>query len=259
MSLLTPSPVLCPLICHNGGVCVRPDRCLCPPDFAGKFCQLHSSGARPPAPAMPGLTRSVYTMPVANHRDDEHGECGLTPVSTVSPPSIHASILPPSPEPYPPHLLATCKNPSARGAPPVGVASMVSVHVEHPQEASVVVHQVERVSGPWEESNAVAAARAEAAAPYTVLAQSAPREDGYSDASGFGYCFRELRGSQVRDGGRVGGRWQGRGPPPGGAFTQHFPAVCVPAAGAAHPGRVLQRGRPSLGRPRLSTVLGALG
>ncbi|XP_060041921.1 latent-transforming growth factor beta-binding protein 4 isoform X2 [Erinaceus europaeus] len=140
---------LCPLICHNGGVCVRPDRCLCPPDFAGKFCQLHSSGARPPAPAMPGLTRSVYTMPVANHRDDEHG-----------------------------------------------VASMVSVHVEHPQEASVVVHQVERVSGPWEESNAMAAARAEAAAPYTVLAQSAPREDGYSDASGFGYCFRELRGSQ---------------------------------------------------------------
>lgn len=68
------SPVLCPLICHNGGVCVKPDRCLCPPDFAGKFCQLHSSGARPPAPAMPGLTRSVYTMPLANHRDDEHGE-----------------------------------------------------------------------------------------------------------------------------------------------------------------------------------------
>lgn len=65
------------MICHNGGVCVKPDRCLCPPDFAGKFCQLHSSGARPPAPAMPGLTRSVYTMPLANHRDDEHGEENL--------------------------------------------------------------------------------------------------------------------------------------------------------------------------------------
>ncbi|KAB0396463.1 hypothetical protein E2I00_012107 [Balaenoptera physalus] len=96
--------VLCPLICHNGGVCVKPDRCLCPPDFAGKFCQLHSSGARPPAPAMPGFTRSVYTMPLANHRDDEHGE--------------------------------------------------------------------ESAAG------------------------SAPREDGYSDASGFGYCFRELRGGE---------------------------------------------------------------
>ncbi|XP_055993011.1 latent-transforming growth factor beta-binding protein 4 isoform X2 [Sorex fumeus] len=141
------APVLCPLICHNGGVCLRTDRCLCPPDFAGKFCQLHSSGARPPAPSTPGHTRSVYTMPLANHRDDEHG-----------------------------------------------VASMVSVHVEHPQEASVVVHQVERVSGTWDEAKAEAAARAEAAAPYTVLAQSAPREDGYSDASGFGYCFRELRG-----------------------------------------------------------------
>lgn len=74
LSVFVLLPVLCPLICHNGGVCVKPDRCLCPPDFAGKFCQLHSSGARPPAPAIPGLTRSVYTMPLANHRDDEHGE-----------------------------------------------------------------------------------------------------------------------------------------------------------------------------------------
>ena len=75
------------MICHNGGVCVKPDRCLCPPDFAGKFCQLHSSGARPPAPAMPGLTRSVYTMPLANHRDDEHGEESAAGVP--SDPSFH--------------------------------------------------------------------------------------------------------------------------------------------------------------------------
>lgn len=72
LSVLALPPVLCPLICHNGGVCMKPDRCLCPPGFAGKFCQLQSSGAQP-APAMPGLTRSVYTMPLANHRDDEHG------------------------------------------------------------------------------------------------------------------------------------------------------------------------------------------
>lgn len=86
LRVLVFSPVLCPLICHNGGVCVKPDRCLCPPDFAGKFCQLHSSGARPPAPAMPGLTRSVYTMPLANHRDDEHGEGSPpTPLSITSP------------------------------------------------------------------------------------------------------------------------------------------------------------------------------
>lgn len=66
---------------------MKPDRCLCPPDFAGKFCQLHSSGARPPAPAMPGLTRSVYTMPLANHRDDEHGEENEARVPSA--PSVH--------------------------------------------------------------------------------------------------------------------------------------------------------------------------
>lgn len=33
---------------------------------------------------MPGLTRSVYTMPLANHRDDEHGE-----ESAAGAPSYH--------------------------------------------------------------------------------------------------------------------------------------------------------------------------
>lgn len=79
----------------------------------------------------------------------------------------------------------------------------------------MVVHQVERVSGPWEVADAEAVARAEAAvraeaaAPYTVLAQNAPREDSYSDASGFGYCFRELRGGEVR-----GSWWGGPAPVP---------------------------------------------
>lgn len=126
----------------------------------------------------------------------------------------------------------------------------------------MVVHQVERVSGPWEVADAEAvarveaAARAEAAAPYTVLAQNAQREDTYSDASGFGYCFQELRGSEVR-----GGRWGGARsvPPRGGALTQHFPTVCVPAARAPDAGGLLQRGWRSLGRSRLSVVLGTPG
>lgn len=39
---LTPTPlaVLCPLLCKNGGVCLQSDRCLCPPTFTGKFCQI---------------------------------------------------------------------------------------------------------------------------------------------------------------------------------------------------------------------------
>lgn len=95
LSVLALPLVLCPLICHNGGVCVKPDRCLCPPDFAGKFCQLHSSGARPPAPAMPGFTRSVYTMPLANHRDDEHGEESAAGVPSA--PSVHHLAVPLTP------------------------------------------------------------------------------------------------------------------------------------------------------------------
>uniref|UniRef100_A0A3B5B1L6 Latent-transforming growth factor beta-binding protein 4-like n=1 Tax=Stegastes partitus TaxID=144197 RepID=A0A3B5B1L6_9TELE len=32
--------VVCPLLCKNGGVCLQQDRCLCPPNFTGKFCHI---------------------------------------------------------------------------------------------------------------------------------------------------------------------------------------------------------------------------
>lgn len=32
--------VLCPLLCKNGGICIQKDRCLCPANFTGKFCQI---------------------------------------------------------------------------------------------------------------------------------------------------------------------------------------------------------------------------
>uniref|UniRef100_A0A3Q2CWD9 Latent-transforming growth factor beta-binding protein 1-like n=1 Tax=Cyprinodon variegatus TaxID=28743 RepID=A0A3Q2CWD9_CYPVA len=31
---------LCPLLCKNGGLCLQKDRCLCPANFTGKFCQI---------------------------------------------------------------------------------------------------------------------------------------------------------------------------------------------------------------------------
>uniref|UniRef100_A0A8V5GQH2 Uncharacterized protein n=1 Tax=Melopsittacus undulatus TaxID=13146 RepID=A0A8V5GQH2_MELUD len=75
-----PPAVLCPLLCQNGGVCARPDSCLCPPHFTGRFCHL-------PHPLTP-------------------------PIAPIDPP-----------------------------------LSMVSVHVQHPPEASVTIHHVERVRG----------------------------------------------------------------------------------------------------------------
>ncbi|XP_070620461.1 latent-transforming growth factor beta-binding protein 4 isoform X4 [Erythrolamprus reginae] len=154
---------LCPLICQNGGVCLKKDKCLCPHNWTGKFCHIPAfpSLSQGHGPARPGTEgdqaenrrqQSVHTLPIANHRYERDG-----------------------------------------------MASLVNVHVEHPPEASVTIHQVERVSeellpsGP----NAASASRA---APSGVLAQSSRRDPagGYEESSGFGYCFQQLRGQECR-------------------------------------------------------------
>ncbi|XP_061453694.1 latent-transforming growth factor beta-binding protein 4 isoform X3 [Rhineura floridana] len=152
--------VLCPLICQNGGVCLKKDKCLCPPNWTGKFCHLpallRSHGQTPtrrgtdsqPERAAQPVAKSVYTLPIANHREERDG-----------------------------------------------VVSMVNVHVEHPPEASVAIHQVERVSEEvLGDTNALPLSRT---ALYSILAQSSPRDPGgYSESAGFGYCFRQLRGGE---------------------------------------------------------------
>ncbi|KAL8220042.1 UNVERIFIED_CONTAM: hypothetical protein K2H54_037941, partial [Gekko kuhli] len=156
---------LCPLICQNGGVCLKKDKCLCPPNWTGKFCHIpalpHSQnqaptrrGADEASASERGAqraTKSMYTLPIANHRQERDG-----------------------------------------------VASMANVHVEHPPEASVTIHQVERVKDeelPPGDTNALPFSRP---ALYSVLAQSSSRDPagGYSEDSGFGYCFRHLRGRE---------------------------------------------------------------
>uniref|UniRef100_A0A3B5B9M9 Latent-transforming growth factor beta-binding protein 1 n=1 Tax=Stegastes partitus TaxID=144197 RepID=A0A3B5B9M9_9TELE len=39
-ALQTITSFVCPLLCKNGGVCLQQDRCLCPPNFTGKFCHI---------------------------------------------------------------------------------------------------------------------------------------------------------------------------------------------------------------------------
>uniref|UniRef100_A0A8C8SY70 Latent-transforming growth factor beta-binding protein 1 n=1 Tax=Pelusios castaneus TaxID=367368 RepID=A0A8C8SY70_9SAUR len=155
-----PRPVLCPLLCQNGGVCIRKDQCLCPPGFTGKFCHIPAARTLPEAlgPKQNGdglegpqpLTKSVYTLPLANHQQERDG-----------------------------------------------ALSMVSVHVRHPPNASVTIHQVERVSDPGalggDPANALPPARS---ALYSVLAQSSPRVNGYSESAGYGYCFQQLHAGE---------------------------------------------------------------
>lgn len=81
--LLSPPAVLCPLLCKNGGVCLQTDRCLCPPTFTGKFCQIPVPAAAPPSstneiikPALLStmaanqeLTQSEFLMPLRHSQE----------------------------------------------------------------------------------------------------------------------------------------------------------------------------------------------
>uniref|UniRef100_A0AAZ3Q122 Latent transforming growth factor beta binding protein 2 n=1 Tax=Oncorhynchus tshawytscha TaxID=74940 RepID=A0AAZ3Q122_ONCTS len=106
--------VFCQIPCLNGGRCIGRDQCWCPTNSTGKFCHLPA-----PPPARPTLSRkdgslaghnssshSMYTLPLSNQQD-----CAVRSVSC--PASLHPS--------------------------------MVNVHIQHPHEAEVQIHQVARV------------------------------------------------------------------------------------------------------------------
>lgn len=83
-------PVLCPMLCQNGGVCIQKDRCLCPPTFTGKFCHIPvatpSTNDIEKPPRIPSvlasqqlLTQSEYILPLQSqqqsHSQPSGGKC----------------------------------------------------------------------------------------------------------------------------------------------------------------------------------------
>ncbi|XP_061073007.1 latent-transforming growth factor beta-binding protein 4 [Conger conger] len=169
---------VCPLLCRNGGVCIQKDRCLCPPNFTGKFCHIPATGPStndiekpPPSPAM-AANRQVLT----------HSEFVL-PLQSQAHPQASASG-----------------------------SSMVKVRVQHPPEATVKIHQVVKVGyGPtvreqtetvtWSSGlsgarNIVLPGERREAPPPRIQAQTIRGDATYTESSGFKYCFREVRNGQ---------------------------------------------------------------
>ena len=94
-SCLVPLLAVCPL-CHNGGVCFQRDRCLCPPSFTGKFCQLPAPTQHGPA-LSPGAnqvrTQSEYLLPLQSRPIGEEQKVrGMFDIShTLS--GLHSSFV----------------------------------------------------------------------------------------------------------------------------------------------------------------------
>ncbi|KAG8514257.1 Latent-transforming growth factor beta-binding protein 2 [Galemys pyrenaicus] len=120
----------CQIPCLNGGRCVGRDECWCPANSTGKFCHLPAPKLHPEpsergshhrGPLGGPLRQSTFTLPLSNQLGERGAGCGR--------PLCPASVNP----------------------------SLVKVHINHPPEASVQVHQVARVRGEAEapEENSV--------------------------------------------------------------------------------------------------------
>ncbi|KAM6997763.1 LOW QUALITY PROTEIN: latent-transforming growth factor beta-binding protein 1 [Tautogolabrus adspersus] len=99
--------VVCHLPCINGGKCSARDKCQCPPSFTGKFCQ----------------------MPIQNgHQQHQQHQQTSGGYSQTQVHSTHT-------------LPLTYSN----GQTPLVMPSYVNIHIKHPPEASVQVHQVSQL------------------------------------------------------------------------------------------------------------------
>uniref|UniRef100_A0A096MBB1 Latent-transforming growth factor beta-binding protein 4 n=1 Tax=Poecilia formosa TaxID=48698 RepID=A0A096MBB1_POEFO len=96
--------VVCHLPCINGGKCSARDKCQCPPNFAGKFCQ----------------------MPVQNgHQQHQQSSVAYGQAQIVSTHTLPLTY--------------------SHGQTPVFNPGIVNIHIKHPPEASVQVHQVSQL------------------------------------------------------------------------------------------------------------------
>ncbi|XP_042288938.1 latent-transforming growth factor beta-binding protein 1 isoform X4 [Thunnus maccoyii] len=170
--------VVCHLPCINGGKCSARDKCQCPPNFTGKFCQ----------------------MPVqSGHQQHQQTAGGYSQTQ------VHST-----------HTLPLTYS---NGQSPVFSPSIVNIHIKHPPEASVQVHQVSQLDNYHNNGHKMkgSQSRSSSSTSYTYHHTESsqkiqhhgynivyPGQHGYqvppyqpvTSKSTLGRCFQETAGSQ---------------------------------------------------------------
>ncbi|XP_061683805.1 latent-transforming growth factor beta-binding protein 4-like [Syngnathoides biaculeatus] len=196
--------VVCRLLCKNGGVCLLKDRCLCPSNFTGKFCQIPVL-SQPSSRAPPSSSSSALN-------------------EVVKPPRL--SVMAANAELTRSEFLLPLGGQNQDLAAGSAGASLVKVSVQHPPEASVKVHQVTEVSGMVPAPRPLSSLSGSAGAPAPVRG-----DDIYAQHAGFKYCFREVKDGQCSSplSGLRSKEMCCRGP--GKAWGSTQCALCPPHAG----------------------------
>ncbi|KAB0380266.1 hypothetical protein FD755_008050 [Muntiacus reevesi] len=166
--------VICHLPCMNGGQCSSRDKCQCPPNFTGKLCQIPVHGA---------------SLPKVYQHSQQSGKALGTHV-------VHST-----------HTLPLTMT-SQQGVKVKFPPNIVNIHVKHPPEASVQIHQVSRVDGPTGQK-VKEAQPGQSQVPYQGLPvqktqtvhssyqQVIPHVYPVAAKTQLGRCFQETIGSQI--------------------------------------------------------------
>ncbi|XP_033978251.1 latent-transforming growth factor beta-binding protein 1 isoform X1 [Trematomus bernacchii] len=167
--------VVCHLPCMNGGKCSTRDKCQCPPNFTGKFCQMPArSGQQQPAGGYSQTqVHSTHTLPLTY----------------------------------------------SNGQNPVFNPSIVNIHIKHPPEASVQVHQVSQLDNYHNNGQPLKGSRSSSSSSssytyrhtessqniqhhgYNIVypsqhAHQVPQYQPVTSKNTLGRCFQETAGSQ---------------------------------------------------------------
>ncbi|XP_072407125.1 latent-transforming growth factor beta-binding protein 3 isoform X1 [Chiloscyllium punctatum] len=120
--------VVCPLPCMNGGQCSSRNRCHCPSNFTGKFCQIAVSGQ-----GQPHQPQAGEQLPDKASEAYKHSVFTLQLTPDSQGPGDH------SPGKYS-YRIVSSRGPQHR--PEAQPQPVINLHVKHPAEAMVQIHGV---------------------------------------------------------------------------------------------------------------------